>query len=101
MTQKPGRELEPQPPSVPKIDRDKLRARLRKLGDESAFYMLDEAIELLPPAQLAKLVSRYIDVMELQSAPGAASVERALLADTQAFDARSRAGHYYESFNVN
>ncbi len=36
------------------IDRAKLRAALRKLGDEYAFYMLDEAIELLPPAKLKR-----------------------------------------------
>ena len=36
------------------IDREKLRAALRKLGDEYVFYMLDEAIELLPPAKLLR-----------------------------------------------
>jgi hypothetical protein len=101
MKPKPGKKQEPQPPSVPEIDRDKLRARLRKLGDEYVFYMLDEAIELLPPAQLAKLVSQYIDVEQLRPDPGAAPTKRTLLADTRDFDARSRAGHYYESFNVN
>ena len=30
------------------IDRDKLRAAVRKLGNEYVFYMLDEAIDLLP-----------------------------------------------------
>ncbi|HEX8706345.1 MAG TPA: hypothetical protein VF815_46350 [Myxococcaceae bacterium] len=86
---------------MPEIDRDKLRARLRKLGDEDVFYLLDEAIDLLPPAQLATLVSRYIDVKEFRPDPGTACAKQSLLADTQGFDARSRAGHYYESFNVN
>ena len=40
------------------IDRDKLRTALRRFGDESIFYLLDDAIDLLPPATLAKLVSR-------------------------------------------
>jgi len=48
----------------PPIDREKLRARLRLMGDEHVFYMLDEAIDLLPPAKLAKLVARYMDVKQ-------------------------------------
>ncbi len=32
------------------IDRDKLRGAVRKLGNEYVYYMLDDAIELLPPA---------------------------------------------------
>lgn len=43
-----------------KIDRDKLRAEVRKLGNERIFYLLDDAIGLLPPARLQKLVRRYI-----------------------------------------
>jgi hypothetical protein len=35
------------------IDRDKRRAEVRKLGSESVFFMLDEAIEVLSPAKLA------------------------------------------------
>ena len=34
------------------IDRDKLRAEVRKLGSECAFCMLNDAIELLPMAKL-------------------------------------------------
>ena len=47
-------------PATSEIDRDKLRTAFRRLGDESVFYMLDEAIDLLPPAKLAKLVGRYL-----------------------------------------
>ena len=36
----------------PQIDRDKLRDAVRKLGDEYVFYMLDDAIELLPEGKL-------------------------------------------------
>jgi hypothetical protein len=32
------------------IDRDKLRAALRKLPHEYVFDMLDDAVDLLPPA---------------------------------------------------
>jgi hypothetical protein len=84
--------------SASAIDRDKLRAAVRRLGDEYVFYMLDDAIDLLPPAKLAKLVSGYLDVKQLRpDAPG----KKNLLADVRAFDAASRSGKYYESFNVN
>jgi len=60
--------------------------------------MLDDAIELLPPAKLAKLVRPYLDVKQLRpDAPG----NNSLLAEIGAFDTASRAGTYYESFNVN
>lgn len=85
-------------PASAAIDRDKLRAAVRRLGDEYVFYMLDDAIDLLPPAKLMKLVSSYLDVRQLRpDAPG----KKNLLADARAFDAASRAGKYYESFNVN
>jgi len=42
----------------PQIDRDKVRDAVRKLGDEYVFYMLDDAIELLPERKLLKLVKR-------------------------------------------
>lgn len=84
---------------APSIDRDKLRTAVRRLGDEYVFYMLDEAIDLLPPAKLVKLVGRYLDVQQLR--PDADAVEKTLLAEVRAFDAASRAGNYYESFNVN
>ena len=37
------------------INRDKLRAAVRKLGPEYVFYMLDDAIDLLPPAKLHQI----------------------------------------------
>jgi hypothetical protein len=41
------------------IDRDKLRAAVRKLGHEHVFHMLDDAIELLPPAKLHQIAKKY------------------------------------------
>ena len=81
------------------IDRDKLRAALRRLGDEYVYYMLDDAIDLLPQANLAKLVSQYLDVKQLR--PDAPGKKKNLLAEVRAFDSASRAGKYYESFHVN
>ena len=40
------------------IDLDKLRAAVRKLGNEYVFYMLDDAIELLPPAKLHTIAKK-------------------------------------------
>jgi hypothetical protein len=48
------------------IDRDKLRAAIRKLGHEYVFYMLDDAIDLLPPARLLEIAEKYLDVRRLQ-----------------------------------
>ena len=80
----------------------RLIARRLKRGPLPAckyvFYMLDEAIDLLSPAKLAKLVSRYLDVKQLR--PDAVG-KKSLLADVRVFETASRAGKYYESFNVN
>ena len=82
------------------IDRDKLRAEVRKLGNEYVFCMLDDAIELLPPARLHKIAKKYFDLDRLR--PDAEKAARpSLLADVKAFKKASLAGGYYESFNVN
>jgi hypothetical protein len=85
----------------PEIDRGKLREALRTIGDEYVFCMLDEAIDLLPPEKLAKLVGQYIQLERLRPDAGAHARERSLLEDVRAFDAASRARSYYVSFNVN
>lgn len=85
-------------PAASGIDLEKLRAALRRLGDEYIFYVLDELIDVVPPAKLEKIVSGYLDVTQLRpDARGKAS----LLAEARAFDTASRAGKYYESFRVN
>lgn len=86
--------------SVPEIDRAKLRDALRTIGDESVFYMLDEAVDLLPPDKLARLVGQYIQLERLRPDAGAIA-KRSLLEGVKAFDTASRAGKYYVSFNVN
>jgi len=47
------------------IDRDKLRAAIRRLGPEYVFYMLDEAIDLLPVAALEGIAKKYIDLSRM------------------------------------
>lgn len=68
------------------VDRDKLRVAIRRLGDQHIYYMLDDAIEMLPPSKLTKLAGKYLDVKELLPEPrGAAS----LLAEVQGFEKAS------------
>ena len=80
------------------IDRAKLRAAICRIGDERVFYMLYEAIDLLPEAELAALVARYIPVDSLRGEPGR---DQSLLQEVQTFDAAARRGDYYVSFHVN
>lgn len=80
------------------IDRDKLRAVIRKMSNEYVFYMLDEAIDLLPEAKLQKLAKRYVDPATLQPDSKA---KANLLSDVKAFEKASLAGEYYEDFDVN
>ena len=80
------------------IDRDKLRAALRRLGDEYIFYMLCDAIELMPPAMLHKLVEPYLEPGSLR--PDGNHPE-SLLVRVKAFEQASLGGDYYEAFNVN
>ena len=82
------------------IDRDKLRAEVRKLGNEYVFYMLDDAIELLPLAKLHKIAKKYLDLERLR--PDAQkTASPSLLTDVKRFEKASLAGEYYESFGVN
>jgi hypothetical protein len=82
------------------IDRDKLRAAIRRLGPEYVFYMLDEAIDLLPLATLEEITKKYVDLRRLR-ADSNGQPRTTLLTDAKAFDKASRAGEYYESFMVN
>ena len=82
------------------IDRDKLRAEVRKLGNEYVFFVLDDAIDLLPPAKLHKIAKKYLDLKRLR--PDAEKATRpSLLTDVRRFEKASLAGEYYESFGVN
>jgi hypothetical protein len=82
------------------IDRDKLRAEVRKLGNEYVFSMLDDAIELLPLSKLHKIAKKYLDLKRLR--PDAEQAARpSLLTDVKLFEKASLAGEYYESFGVN
>src|SRR6185503_16270112 len=76
------------------------RAEVRKLGNEYVFYMLDDAIELLPLAKLHKIAKKYLDLERLR--PDAQkTASPSLLTDVKRFEKASLAGEYYESFGVN
>jgi hypothetical protein len=81
------------------IDKDKLRAAIRKLEQEYVFYILDDAIDLLPQAKLNKIAAKYLDLKRLR--PDSDKKNANVLVDVKAFDKASRAGEYYESFMVN
>ena len=84
------------------IDHEKLRKAIRAMGNESAFYMLDDVIELLTESNLRKLLPKYFDLDLIQEFYSSAEPnKKSLLVAVKEFDARSRAGEYYEDFNVN
>lgn len=80
------------------IDLGKLHAAIQGLGDRQVLCMLEEAIDMLPPAQLAKLVKPFVNLAKLR--PDRKARGR-LLADVKAFEKASLADEYYETFNVN
>jgi len=80
------------------IDLGKLRAAIRRLGDEYVYYMLDAAIELLPQSDLAKVVRPYLDLQKLRPDR---EPDPDLLGAVKRFDSASRAGEYWEDFDVN
>jgi hypothetical protein len=70
------------------IDRDKLRTAVRRLGDEYVFYMLYDAIDLLPPAKLNTIVRKYFDLKQL-APDGDKATNGSLLAKLKAFEKAS------------
>jgi hypothetical protein len=74
------------------IDREKLRTAIRRMGGEYIFYILDDAITLLPEAKLRKLIENYLDAAELCSD---GTEKKDLLADAEAFREASLAGSHY------
>ena len=87
------------PPPTGPIDRDKLRAAIHRQPPEYHLYLLDDALELLTPAQLEQVAGKYIELAPLR-AEGGVGQPAALLAQVQAFERASLAGEYYEDFRV-
>ena len=80
------------------IDREKLRAAIRRMGSDYLFLMLDAAITVLPEDSLRKLVKGFLNPEEL--CPDCAG-ETSLLEEIEVFRKASLAGKYYEDFAVN
>jgi hypothetical protein len=81
-----------------RIDRDKLRDAIRRMSSEYVFYMLDDAISLLPQTKLRKLTAQYLNPAELRPDRGR---KENLLADAKAFQRASLTGKYYQALAVN
>lgn len=83
--------------SLPKIDREKLRARLRQMREQDFLVLLDRAVDLLPQAKLPAFMAGYVvptDVHE-DGSPAASLPEV-----VTRFHEASLRGDYYEAFPV-
>jgi len=80
------------------IDRDKLRAKLRRMNNAQVYELLDRAIDLLPRTKLISLVHNYISLKDLKPD---SDTDGDLLEAVENFQRRSLNGEYYQSFMVN
>ena len=81
-----------------KLDLKRIRRAIRGSGNETIFFLLDDAISLLPPAKLRQLLAQYMKPEQFVSD---VAVKRDLLAEVQAFQKACLAREYYEAFDVN
>jgi hypothetical protein len=81
-----------------KLDLQRIRRAIRGSGNETIFFLLDDAISLLPPSKLRQLLAQYLKPEQFVSD---VAVKRDLLAEVQAFQNACLAGEYYEAFDVN
>jgi hypothetical protein len=86
--------------TTPLINHDKLRDRLRIIGDEYVFSILDDVIDAVPAPKLAKIVAQYIDLKQIAPDVESKRGKSTLAADVRAFNEKSRRGAYYEAFRV-
>lgn len=80
------------------IDRDRLRAHVRRLHKRELLQLLDRAIDLVPDTRLAALVEGSVAPGKLRPDGGSA---RRLLKSVEVFREASLRGDYYEAFDVN
>jgi hypothetical protein len=76
------------------LDRQQVRGAIRQMDNEHIFYLLDDAISVLSPAQHSQLIAPYYANPEQVAAHGEAS--QSLLAEVLAFQTASVAGGYYQ-----
>lgn len=85
-------------PRKTRIDKEEVRAFLRRLRDKDVYRLLDRAVDLLPATRLPKLLEGYVDPDELRATSARSS---RLLDAVKGFHEASLSGEYYESFDVN
>ena len=81
-----------------KLDLQRIRRAIRGSGNETIFFLLDDALSLLPPAKLRQLLAQYMKPEQFVSD---VAVKQDILAEVQAFQKACLAGEYYEAFDVN
>jgi hypothetical protein len=80
------------------VDRAKLRAAVRKLDNKYVYFLLADALELLPDAKLVKVLRPFMDLKALR--PQVAK-KGDVFTDVAEFEKASLERKYFESFNVN
>jgi hypothetical protein len=78
------------------LNLEQIRLTLRTFSRHSLLIIAGRAAELVPPAELKRLLGDLVDIDALASATAAPS----LLDEVRGFHARSLAGEYYEDFAV-
>ena len=80
------------------LDRATIRSALRRLNSESIYYILGEALEMLPLSKSYKLIKGHIDLSQFwRGSPQ----PKNLLEEIKEFQQASLRGDYFESFDVN
>lgn len=80
------------------LDLQQIRRAIRASGNETIFFLLDDALLHLSQTKLRLLLAQY---MEPEQFISDLAVRHDLLADVQAFQTACLAGDYYEAFDVN
>jgi hypothetical protein len=75
------------------LDRQQIRRAIRQMGNESIFYLLDDAISLLLQDQLRQLIASYASPDQFIEHE---AQQKDLLTEVLAFQKASLAGEYYE-----
>jgi hypothetical protein len=75
------------------LDRNQIRRAIRQMDNERVFYLLDDAISLLSPAQLNQLIAPYANPEQFATD---GPPPQSLLAEVLAFQRASLAGEYYQ-----
>jgi hypothetical protein len=78
-------------------DLEQVRLALRTFSRGNLLIIAERATEVLPPAELKRLLGDFVDVDGLASASSAPC----LLDEVRRFHSRSLAGEYYEEFAAN